>query len=304
MGKKLTNLKMKELIIVKLQGGLGNQMFQYAIGKLLAEKKKAALFFDLSFFEDQEKRPGFTPRQFELGVFNPQFQIAEQATVQSFLQPVKNKRLRRFFGLPVTTYYREDVCRFDASVLSLQPPLYLDGYFQSEQYYAGNDEMIHRLFTFPATHAGHHNQLIQAIENTNAVAVHFRRGDYVSDAVTGSFHGICSLDYYRQAFQLIEAKVPDPHFYIFSDDINWVEQQVTGWASNITFVKGNNEAPGWVDMMLMSKCRHHIIANSSFSWWGAWLNKKAGKQVIAPLKWFNDVSINTKALVPETWMRI
>jgi len=292
------------MIVVKLQGGLGNQMFQYAIGKVLEHNTGASLLFDCSFFDDQEKRPGFTPRQFELGIFNPLFQTASKDTIHSFFVESNSRRLRKNIGLPYKKIYREDVCSFDVSILSLKGPVYLDGYFQSENYYAGNEQLVYNLFQFPEIQNYQSIELINSMESSTAVSVHFRRGDYVSDAVTGSFHGICSLDYYKQAFQLMDKKIASPHFYIFSDDIQWVEEQVAGWTHNITLVKRKNDAPAWLDMMLMSKCRHHIIANSSFSWWGAWLNNMPGKQVIAPRHWFNNVSINTNDLVPAAWVRI
>lgn len=289
------------MIIVKLQGGLGNQMFQYAIGKVLEHKTGASLLFDCSFFEDQEKRPGFTPRQFELGIFNPPSKTASKETIHSFFVESNGRRLRKHLGLTYKKIYREDVCSFDVSILSLKAPVYLYGYFQSEKYYAGNEQLVRNLFQFPATWYQEYSELIKSIESSTAVSVHFRRGDYVNDAVTGSFHGICSLDYYKQAFALMGKKIVSPHFYIFSDDIQWVEEQVEGWAPNISFVKGNNDAPAWMDMMLMSKCKHHIIANSSFSWWGAWLNSNKNKIIIAPSTWFKRVETD---IIPSEWISL
>jgi hypothetical protein len=292
------------MIVVKLQGGLGNQMFQYAIGKLKAEQQGVELFFDLSFFDDQVKRPGFTPRQFELGIFNPQYKQADAKIVRSFFIETQSKQIRKFLGLPYKKKIREDICEYDPAILSLKAPIYLDGYFQSEEYYQGKETMIRNLFEFPNIFNMQLADISLLMETSNAVAVHFRRGDYVDDPVVSSIHNLCTLDYYSKAFQLMKERLNDPHFFIFSDDIDWVKCKVAGWEHQITFVKAEKVYPSWVDMKLMSRCKHHIIANSSFSWWGAWLNTFPLKVVVAPELWFNHNSIDTKKLVPNTWIRI
>jgi len=292
------------MIVIKLQGGLGNQMFQYAIGRILAEKNGVDLLLDNSFFEDQEKKTGFTPRQFELDVFKPKHRWADKKTVKSFFTESQVRRLRKYLGLPYKKVYREEVCYFDVSILSLSIPVYLDGYFQSEKYFKGNEILIQKIFEFPHLEGSYSKEILQSIDITESVSVHFRRGDYIQDAVTGNFHGVCSLDYYKNAFRYINDELRRPHFFVFSDDIEWVEQQLSGWVTDITFVKGNTDSKNWIDMMLMSNCKHHIIANSSYSWWGAWLNQNPNKIVIAPKKWFNDPLIDTKNMVPESWIRI
>ena len=292
------------MIVVKLQGGLGNQMFQYAIGKILAEKFGVALYSDNSYFEDQEKKPGFTPRNHELDIFKPVYQPANKKLVQSFYKKAKGEWFRKLIGLPLKKIIREDFCHFDASILTIEPPLYLDGYFQSEKYFKGNENLVKEIFTFPNVSEDKYTGLINKILVDNSVAVHFRRGDYISDNITSSIHGVCSLDYYINAINKIKNQLIQPHFYIFSDDIEWVIKHVDTLNINYTLVKGNTGNDSWIDMMLMSKCKHHIIANSSFSWWGAWLQKDTSKIVIAPLKWFNDQSVDTQNIVPDSWIRI
>jgi hypothetical protein len=292
------------MIVVKLQGGLGNQMFQYAIGRILAEKTGVNLFLDNSFFEDQEKKTGFTPRQFELEVFKPKHRWADKKMVKSFFTETKVRRLRKYLGLSFKKVYREGVCHFDISILSLSIPVYLDGYFQSEKYFKGNEILIQKIFEFPHLEGSCFKENLQTINIAESVSVHFRRVDYIQDEIIGNFHGICSLDYYNNAIGYMIDKLKSPHFFVFSDDIEWVEKQLSRLVTNITFVKGNSDSKNWTDMMLMSNCKHHIIANSSYSWWGAWLNKYPDKIVIAPKKWFNDPVIDTKDLVPESWIRI
>jgi hypothetical protein len=290
------------MIVVKLQGGLGNQMFQYAIGKLMADDQGVDLFFDMSFFDYQEKRLGFTPRKFELDIFNPKYQIAEDLLIRSFFKETRSRQIRKFLGISYKKKYKEDICKFDESILSLSSPVYLDGYFQSQKYFTSNESLIKKLFIFPSYLNEHLEDIIQSIEISNSVAVHFRRGDYVNDEITANFHGVCSLSYYQNAFKFLSEKLVNPHYFIFSDDIEWVKQKVKGWATKITFVSGLYAVPSWVDMMLMSKCSHNIIANSSFSWWGAWLNYNPQKIVIAPNRWFNDESIITSDIICNSWI--
>ena len=292
------------MIIVKLKGGLGNQMFQYAIGKVLAQKNRVDLYFDESFFEDQEKKPGFTPRHFELDVFEPLFKTASKQLVNSFYNQKERNILSKLFSFPVKTVIKEDFCKFDATILTRKPPLYLDGYFQSEKYFLGNEDLVREFFTFPRITEVKYTDLINEILENNSVSVHFRRGDYVNDEHTSRVHGTCSLDYYKNAINIITGQFKNPHFYIFSDDIEWVVKHVDKFNINYTLVKGISGKNSWIDMMLMSKCKHHIIANSSFSWWGAWLQRDLSKRVIAPLKWFNDPSVDTQNIIPDSWIRI
>ncbi len=141
------------------------------------------------------------------------------------------------------------------------------------------------------------------IESTNAVSLHIRRGDYVKVKETNDFHGVCSIAYYETAIELITNKINDPVFYIFSDDMDWVKKNFN-IRQNHVFVDANDAATNYEDMRLMSLCKHNIIANSSFSWWGAWLNPSSSKTVIAPKKWMKDPSIETIDLIPGNWIRL
>jgi len=136
--------------------------------------------------------------------------------------------------------------------------------------------------------------------NTNSVSIHFRRGDYVTNPLTSQHHGVCSNKYYQDAISLLKSKISQPHFFLFSDEPEWLKTNVS--LQEPFRIIDNN--PGYVDLYLMSNCKHNIIANSSFSWWGAWLNNNPDKIVIAPHKWFNEPGINTYDLIPETWIRL
>jgi hypothetical protein len=294
------------MIVVKIQGGLGNQMFQYAIGQILAEKSSSQLLLDTSFFDDQTKKPGFTPRQFELDVFNLHYTRASKEIINSFYSADPPKRWQKLLGISYKKSFREIASKFERQVLSLNPPLYLDGYFQSEKYFANKEFLVRQTFSFPRLENAEYENIIDEMLSKHSVAVHFRRGDYVSDALTESFHGTCSLQYYKQAFNYIKGKTDNPHFYIFSDDIAWVEQQISDWDFNTTFIKGNSGSSSWIDMMLMSKCKHHIIANSSFSWWGAWLSGNDASIKIAPQNWFNPekAKFDINDIVPSSWIKM
>jgi len=146
-------------------------------------------------------------------------------------------------------------------------------------------------------------QTAERISAVNAVCVHIRRGDYVSNPTTNQFHGNCSLEYYRPAMGIMALKVEDPNYFIFSDDPEWASDSLKG-ASSMTTVDHNKADRNYEDLRLMSLCKHHIIANSTFSWWGAWLCKYTGKIVIAPRRWFRDELLNTSDLIPTGWKRI
>jgi len=146
-------------------------------------------------------------------------------------------------------------------------------------------------------------QFAQQILAKESISLHIRRGDYVSNVYTNSVHGTCSLDYYQQAVTLLESKLNNPHFFIFSDDLAWAKEHLS-FIENVTFVELDVNIPDHDEMFLMSQCLHHIIANSSFSWWGAWLNKNLDKIVIAPKRWFIDETYNTSDLIPDAWIRL
>jgi hypothetical protein len=142
-----------------------------------------------------------------------------------------------------------------------------------------------------------------AITAANAVSVHVRRGDYISNPSAQHFHGTCGLDYYKKAVELILSKVNDPHFFIFSDDVKWVADNFMK-EIRATIVDINDGSSAVKDMQLMSACKHHIIANSSFSWWGAWLGSNADKIVIGPRQWFADAAVDTGSVLPDSWYKL
>jgi len=292
------------LIVIKLFGGLGNQMFQYAFGRVLSEFYKAKLFIDVSSFDNQEKLPGFTPRNFEMDIFNVQSKITDDSLIKNFKKNTPYKRIKSRLGFSTGKILTQRNFGFDEVFFHSKPPLYISGYFQSEKYFLNKHHLIKEIFAFPALSEPQLNNYAGIInKSTDSVAIHFRRGDYVSDPITSKFHVTCSLTYYEESIKYFLNKLIDPLFFIFSDDIEWVEKNIANWPIQKVIIKTPENTPSWVEMCLMSLCKNNIIANSSYSWWGAWLNSNSDKVVIAPEKWFSDETINTKDIVPNSWLR-
>jgi hypothetical protein len=201
------------------------------------------------------------------------------------------------------THIRGQNSRFNPAILRLTDNISLDGYWQSEKYFSDIAPVIRSDFTVRVEPEGLNREVASVINGCNAISIHFRRGDYVTDAKIAARHGACTNDYFIKAVELIKARVERPHFFVFSDDPAWVREHFT-IPHTMTLVDHNGPDKAHEDLRLMSLCRHHIIANSSFSWWGAWLNPRPDKIVIAPLRWFNDPTVDTSDLIPESWLRI
>jgi hypothetical protein len=292
------------VILIKLQGGLGNQMFQYAFGLAISNKLNTPLYLDLSFFKQNH---GLTPRKYELDLFNNSINIAGDKLVSRFLHPGFVQKVFKKMGINNSTIYRENSLRFSDAVFEVKPPAYFEGFFQSEQYFSVVGQLIRKNFTFKSS-LNKKSQIIadELTHQANTVSIHIRRGDYVSSTAANHLHGVCSVNYYQNAIALIKDKIKDPVFYFFSDDPEWVAQHLLPVVANATLVQHNHDADSWQDLALMSKCKHHIIANSSFSWWGAWLNPSKEKIVIAPATWFSTKTdyLDPQDLIPKSWIQI
>ena len=296
------------MIIVKLQGGLGNQMFQYAAGKALAKHAKSKLMLDVCILKQTSSTDSsITPRVFELGLFKNIQEGTTSDNITSFLSPSKKNKLLKKLGLPFKKVYEETAFTFEDSFFLQRPPVLLKGYFQSEKYFAAISKIIRQSFTFPALQMDDANiQALQFIQSNCAVSVHIRRGDYVNDIAINAVHGCCNIAYYTKAFAYMQQQYGTVAFVFFSDDPAWVNETFLRQLPGSILIKINGGADSWKDMYLMSKCRHHIIANSSFSWWGAWLNDTIDKTVVAPKIWFADEKRNeaTTHLIPANWTRL
>jgi hypothetical protein len=286
------------MVITKLIGGLGNQMFQYAIGIGLAKRNNDVLKLDITGFGHQE---GFaTPRKYALNCFNIEENFATKEEIMRFKY---GNYLSSKLKLPSRkTYVREKrINYFDENVYNHQGDTYLEGYWQTEKYFADIRKTIVSDFSL-RDEKDLDKALLADVANSNSVSLHVRRGDYVSDKGTNQFHGVCGLPYYLEAIAYLKEKISKPTLYVFSDDIRWVKENLKT-DLQIKYVS-NGQIKDYEELILMSKCKHNIIANSSFSWWGAWLNGNPNKIVIAPKKWFANEKANSPDMVPGSWLKI
>ena len=288
------------MIITKLMGGLGNQMFQYSLGRRLAHERGVPLKLDLSWFRDAQPMGADTVREYALAGWRIQASIATPEDLSRF--PRREGLLARL-GLAGSSLVRERGFGFSARVLRAPTDAHLAGYWQSEKYFKPIRAILLHEFTMVEPVCGHAAALLDRVNSSAAVAIHVRRGDYVNNPSTHEFHGVCPLEYFLEAARRIADRVTDPQFFIFSDDPDWVRDNLRlAWP--MTLVMHNGDCAPHQDMWLMSRCSHHIIANSSFSWWGAWLSSNEDKMVIAPRRWFRDPKHFTGDLIPEAWTRI
>jgi hypothetical protein len=294
------------MIIVKLMGGLGNQMFQYAAAKALSEHHGVPMKVDLSFINDRTAKENFTIRKYELDCFGTVIEIATKEELSIFNR--KNRfisSMMSLLGISTPMHYYEQAFNYNESFNELPNEILLEGYFQSEKYFIQIRSLLLENFKWQSPASGVNLSFIENIKSTNSVSLHIRRGDFVENEVINSFHGLCDINYYNRAISQINNSIKNPTFFIFSDDINWAKNKF-GWIPSVFFVDNNKGKESYWDMRLMSHCKHNIIANSSFSWWGAWLNNNKEKIVLAPKIWFNDSTLNmqTQNLIPSEWLRI
>lgn len=294
------------MIIIQLLGGLGNQMFQYATAYAIASENKTKLKIDTFYLRKRAHNPLFTKRDYSLFVFrinsSENINLA-QSYFYKILLYLSRKNILWLKGK--YKVIKEKKYSFDKGLLSIKDNCYLIGYFQSEKYFKKYSVQLRQIFHFSDQMDLINQHIADKISSQNSVSIHIRRGDYLSNKLTNSIHGLCNNDYYLKAIDHIKKNVQDPVFYIFSDDIGWATLNIVPSANTI-YIGNNSGINSYRDMQLMSLCKHNIIANSSFSWWAAWLNTNIEKIVISPKNWFFDnvTNSNTGDLIPENWLRI
>ena len=303
------------MITVSLIGGLGNQMFQYAAGKALAERHGVPLVLDISGFRDYALRPFLldrllVPEAVNVGQAEPAEKPGANFTRAKWMARVD--RLLGKAGLPKLisslNEYREPHFQYDRAFEELGPKVSLFGYFQSERYFNSIAGNLREWFSPREPLGAAAAAALNRIEASRLpVSVHVRRGDYLKPG-THEVHGILGESFYRQVFERLESMVRrEAEIFIFSDDPAAAEQVLSFVpGSRLIHVYGDPERP-WEDMALMARCRHHVIANSSFSWWGAWLNPSPDKIVVAPRAWFVATELskrNTSDLYPAGWILV
>jgi len=287
-------------LVVRLNGGLGNQLFQFALGRTLMSMGHTVRY-DLSFFEQS---PGLhVQRPYELGVFNAKIERASTADIR--LAKHEGSILCAALAAIHPRLAPERPVKeladftFDPAILRIDHDAYLDGYWQTEKYFTSIADELRQVLTFRKAAEGPNAEVAQRIMRTLAVSIHVRRGDYVSHPAAKAHFVTCEPAYYSAAIERIVQRIPEAHFFLFADDIGWARENIrTG--PPLEFIEHNTAASSFEDMRLMALCRHHIIANSSFSWWGAWLDQHPDKLVIAPRRWLRDGS-STNDLIPLSW---
>jgi hypothetical protein len=285
------------MIITKIFGGLGNQMFQYAAGRALSVRCDTLLKLNTSYYRKED----IFKRKFGLNVFNIVGELDSQVDLGVSQNGHMFRLIEKFKPYFKRKIVNEQSFAYDINFNKIRNGACLNGYWQSEKYFKSIESTIRNEFT-PKLISSEMSELIAEIESGNSIAVHVRRADYINFKHVNDFHGTCSVGYYHTALNIVSSQVISPHYYIFSDDQEWATQNLTmtGPATMVSALGFKD----WEELILMSKCRHNIIANSTFSWWGAWLNDSPNKIVVAPKKWFNDGSVSTVDLTPNSWLRI
>lgn len=278
-------------------------MFQYAAARAVALRSGANLALDLSWFAT------VADRSYALAPFNVIATTvgpvdSNHGGAIRLLRKVAHRLTKRsdecWQGRPI---FREKYFHFDPDVVALRAPVCMDGYFQSEKYFSDSEAVVASEFTLVAAPAASAQAVLAGIMASDAICVHVRRGDYVASASTNAFHGTCSLDYYYEGLRIVGEGLSSPHCFVFSDDPGWVRSNFIP-EMPLTIVDINGPDAAHEDLRLMAACKHFVIANSSLSWWGAWLGKGAGKRVVAPKHWFQSAANDTKDLLPAGWVRL
>ncbi|MFA7245498.1 MAG: alpha-1,2-fucosyltransferase [Candidatus Magasanikbacteria bacterium] len=290
------------MIVVRLIGGLGNQLFQYALARKLSVHLDTKVVLDITPYKK------YKLHKYGLDNFNicskiisgreKIFWYFKKIILFDKIFCIISKKFRN------AIYITEQQFNFDKKIfLDSKKDTYLDGYWQSEKYFLDIRKNLLGDLIVSKQIEGKNLELSKQINSVNSISLHVRRGDYVSNIKTAQVHGVCYLNYYYNAIDFLSKRIENPVLFIFSDDIEWVKENLETTLKCI-YVENNSANFNYEDLRLMSLCKHNIIANSSFSWWGAWLNNNPDKIVVAPKKWFNDSSINTKDLLPDDWVKI
>lgn len=295
--------------IIKLNGGLGNQMFQYAFAYALAKKFNVEILFDFTFFDEVQNYKNVTSREFELGSFNIDCPRAEKEDLENVIHSAHRSKPKRLlwnlFKIPRykangNTFSQKTAFNFEKDLFKNPEYIYYEGYFQNEKYFKHLKKELIEKFKIVEPLDEKNQDILNKILETESVSIHIRRGDYITLDYVNKFHGTCSLDYYKKAAGYIEKHVKSPYFFIFSDDTGWVIENLK-LNSSFTIIDFNKNK-GWFDLNLMKQCKHNIIANSSFSWWGAWLNENPEKIVVAPKNW--TAQKQKCGITPNEWIKM
>ncbi len=285
-------------IFIRLSGGLGNQMFQYAFGHALAKRKKTNLVIDLDWFHNIPSGSSYQKERLSLLNSSPEF-INSNGAVDKIIG-IKKNSLLAYFSKKKIVYKEKQNYIYDKKVFEVKDGQYLDGYWQSYKYFSDYPD-LKKIFSPKKNLHQKTLDYLKIIKANQSVMLHIRRGDYVTSATANQFHGVQPIEYYKKAYELIRNSTPDIHIFVFSDDISWAKENIS-FCTNLTFIENIDDSDNVIDeLFLMSQCNHHIIANSSLSWWGAWLNEYEKKIVVAPKQWLAKENPQLDDLIPTNW---
>lgn len=291
------------MVIIEMSGGLGNQMFQYALYEAFLNRR-IDVRIDTSFYTCIEMKGHPEICRFP----EVKYKTAELHTVSTIRGYGYNDNLIDKINHHIfqnrKKFFTEDMdAGFQAEIFKMKN-VYLNGFWQSECYFSDIDQIIRQKYIFPYDISGKNdnnlNMLLRKMYNSESVSLHVRRGDYLKKELVSIYGNICTLDYYKRAMEYMKSKLEKPVFFLFSDDIKWVKENV--FQPGMIIVNEKSEWDGMTDMYLMSNCKHHIIANSSFSWWGAWLGNNLNKMVVAPTKWYNNYAQTD--MICKEWIKL
>lgn len=274
-------------IITRLMGGLGNQMFQYAVARRLVGENDADILFDVSYLGSEAT--GLTPRKYGLDKFAVRGRIASESEIREVLGAGPRRFLvkawNRVAPIPYKTVVYEAGYAYEPGILKARPTVYLSGYWQSPAYFEQAAEAIRRDFQLKNGLTPSGAQWLRKIEAAPAVSIHVRRGDFLHNPLMIAFHGTTDAGFYKAALQHVTSKAKVESVFVFTDEPEWVRKNLD-IGRNFEIVAGAGDAPDQEELTLMAACQHHIISNSSFGWWGAWLGRNRDKVMVAPKQWF------------------
>lgn len=290
------------MIVICLSGGLGNQLFQYAFGRVLSLKNKNELYFYDGLLN--KKKSFLTYREYKLHHFRINIKLANKKDLEIFEKKSILSIIKNIAGKSDYKIYQDFKIGFKKELLKITEDIFLEGYFQSPKYFDSIRNLLLSEIQIKEKEMLNkkENEFINMINNSVSVSIHIRRGDYFNNKATNKMHGVCTIDYYNNAINYIQNLFnKNCTLYIFSDDVNWVKQNFKieiehFYASDYILNKD------YLELLCISYCQHQIISNSSFSWWGAWLNKNPNKIVICPEFWYRDYPTKSIDLIPKNWL--
>ena len=294
------------MILVKLNGGMGNQLFQYAMARRVSVKSGLPLYLDTQKYETCTLRK-YTLQHFNIDALYAEPEDKWRLHIHRKLDPIAfiHGLLDRKRPLHKRRIIQEPSFRFEPTLLDIRTPAYLDGDWQSPKYFQDIEETIREDFTLKALPYGNTLEASHLIRDTpGSISIHIRRGDLASDPHTNQTHGTLPMEYYAQALAQLKKQLKNPTAFLFSDDPQWAKENLPAQGIPLHPIDHNTAETAHFDLHLMSQCQHHIIANSTFSWWAAWLCNNPDKTIRYPQTWFKDSPHDTSDLFPDTWTPI